>query len=125
MSHEIQLTSIGVSDSRLRGWIVFWIPQQMFCVWFQHILLQNGGKLHVKDIADGIVESGLVQPRLVLRMHINICDHALQVKKTANCIYSLSYLRFVGCKMLDSYPVVWTVNKHTLAFIFSGSWSLD
>jgi len=29
----------------------------------EHILLQNGGKLHVKDIADGIVESGLVPPR--------------------------------------------------------------
>lgn len=29
----------------------------------ERILLQNGGKLHVKDIGDGIVESGLVPPR--------------------------------------------------------------
>ena len=47
-------------------------------VWFQHILLQNGGKLHVKDIADGIVESGLVPPRLVYyTSHIKLCDHEL------------------------------------------------
>lgn len=29
----------------------------------EQILLQSGGKLHVKDIADGIVESGLIPPR--------------------------------------------------------------
>lgn len=29
----------------------------------ERVLLQNGGKLHVKDIADGIVESGLIPPR--------------------------------------------------------------
>lgn len=29
----------------------------------ERILLQNGGKLHVKDIADQVVESGLVPPR--------------------------------------------------------------
>ncbi|PFX33660.1 Transforming growth factor beta regulator 1 [Stylophora pistillata] len=30
----------------------------------EQILLQSGGKLHVKDIADGIVESGLIPPRI-------------------------------------------------------------
>ena len=35
-------------------------------LWFQQILLQSGGKLHVKDIADRIVESGLIPPRSVL-----------------------------------------------------------
>ncbi|XP_027054938.1 uncharacterized protein LOC113681990 [Pocillopora damicornis] len=29
----------------------------------EQILLQSGGKLHVKDIADRIVESGLIPPR--------------------------------------------------------------
>ena len=41
----------------------------LLCDQFQHILLQNGGKLHVKDIADGIAESGLVPPRSVLNNH--------------------------------------------------------
>ena len=41
------------------------ISCNVICFRQQRILLQNGGKLHVKDIGDGIVESGLVPPRLV------------------------------------------------------------
>ena len=39
------------------------ISSHAMCFYLQRILLQNGGKLHVKDIADGIVANGLVPPR--------------------------------------------------------------
>ena len=43
--------------------IIYYYYYMSDCFSLQRILLQNGGKLHVKDIGDGIVASGLIPSR--------------------------------------------------------------
>lgn len=80
---------------------LFQLNNESALIILQRILLQNGGKLHVKDIADGIVESGLIPPRLVLIQ----ANHHLQTPCDTYNVFNEMYTGIKFCIFCDGVPV--------------------